>query len=123
MFTHEQIAQAAQRLVEHYAWQAVDPSASVERATQRMASTSLESAPAPDLSRWCDKAASAMLYDACAPLVWAAASSAAQARLTQGYQDLGNYLTRLVRSLPAPVAGLEQADLVQETLAAVHKGY
>jgi DNA-directed RNA polymerase specialized sigma24 family protein len=122
VFTHAQIAQVAQRLVQHYAWQGVAEQWIVERVTQRLASA----APAgalPDLARWCEQAASEAIYQACAPAPWATAAPAVQARLVAGYGDLGNYLTHIARRLPAPVAGWEPDDLVQETLAIVHKQY
>ena len=118
----EQIAQMAGRLIKTYAWEVVSAQWIVERIIQRLASRAAGASDPPDLVRWVEQAASEALYKACtAP--GGAVAPAARARLEQGYQDLGNYLTEAARLLHTPVAGLERTDLVQETLAAVYQRY
>jgi DNA-directed RNA polymerase specialized sigma24 family protein len=121
--SQEQITHLARRLIETYAWQAVSAQWIVERVTQRLASRPAEENDPALLIRWCEQAASEALYKACAAPMGRAATTAEQARLEAGYQDLGNYLIRNARLLRAPLGGLEPADLVQATLVAVHQSH
>jgi DNA-directed RNA polymerase specialized sigma24 family protein len=118
------VAALARRLITRYAWQSVTEEWIVERVLQWIAETPPPLPRLADRDRWleglAEQAAGEALYRACSLTPGAPPTADEAAQMRQGYTDLGNYLFAIAATLPEPAAGLERADLVQMTLAAVY---